>query len=113
MNTRINEIPARDILLHYQKLGRFRKLHPAVGAGMQTDISQNPYVVSRSYHSGDYKDAVVIGLDMNTGLKEIQIDTLFYEGDELFEYYSGQYIMVKEGKVSIDSPYSLVMLGCK
>ena len=39
----------QKILLHWQKLGQFRRNHPAVGAGFHSEISNQPYTFSRSY----------------------------------------------------------------
>ena len=52
----------QDLLLHWQKLGRFRSNHPSVGAGAHKMISEMPYVFQRNYTKGSYSDAVIVGL---------------------------------------------------
>ena len=44
-------------LVHYQKLGRFKAHHPAVGAGRHVKISQNPYTFTL-LQAGKYTDEV-------------------------------------------------------
>lgn len=48
------------VLEHWQKLGTFRKNHPAVGAGIHTQISSTPYVFSRTYTKENYTDLSLI-----------------------------------------------------
>lgn len=100
----------RDNLNHWQILGRFRKKHPAVGAGVHRQISSSPYVFSRGFVKGDYLDRIIIGLDLPKGKKEIKVSSVFKEGTILRDYYSGQETTVINGKAQIDSPYNIVLL---
>ena len=106
-----NGVPIAEVLLHYQKLGQFRRNHPAVGAGIHQMISKSPYTFSREYKADGYIDRVVAGLDMNPGKKQIDMVGLFAEGSILRDYYSGKQGTVKDGRVIIDSPYEIVLLG--
>lgn len=103
----------RDILMHWQKLGRFRARHPAIGAGTHQMITQSPYVFYRSYQKGDYKDLVVIGLDLNTGKKIIDVSKIFEDEDEILDAYSGVTSKVEGGKIVIDSNFTIVLLEKK
>lgn len=102
-----------DILIHYQKLGQFRRDHPSVGAGRHQVISQKPYLFSRSYLAGEYQDQVVVGLDLKAGEKSIPVQGIFEDGTELYDYYSGDYVSVIKGVVTLYSEYNLVLLGRK
>jgi alpha-amylase len=104
-------IPIAEVRLHYQKLGSFRRSHPAVGAGLHKMISENPYVFSRVYETPGYKDQVVAGLELKPGKKSIPLGGLFQDGSELRDYYSGLNVKVKDGKAVLDSPYEIVLLG--
>jgi alpha-amylase len=104
-------IPIAEVLLHYQKLGQFRKAHPAVGAGTHQMISEKPYVFSRVLERGGFRDQVVAGLDLDAGKKEIDLGGVFEEGTVLRDYYSGGQATVKEGRVTIDSYHNMVLLG--
>ncbi|WP_372746214.1 alpha-amylase family glycosyl hydrolase, partial [Lutibacter sp.] len=79
----------KEILLHWQKLGKFRSNHPAVGAGVHKMLSENPYVFERTFIKDSYSDAVVIGLDLALGEKELTVGTIFKDGDVLTDAYSG------------------------
>ena len=101
----------QDVLSHWQKLGRFRRSHPAVGAGVHTMLSATPYTFKREYRSGTYTDAVVVGLDMAAGRKEISVQGVFPDGTKLTDYYSGKKITVAGGKAVVESGFGIVLLG--
>ena len=105
-----NNPKAQAILAHWQKLGQFRKKHPAIGAGVHRQISAAPYVFSRGYSKESYLDRVVIGLDLPLGKKELKVSSVFKEGSTLYDAYSGQQTTVINGKASIDSPFDIVLL---
>ncbi|MFM2230299.1 MAG: Periplasmic alpha-amylase [Bacteroidota bacterium] len=98
------------VLEHWQKLGNFRKNHPAVGAGVHQKISDTPYVFSRTFQQGNYTDQVVIGLDLPTGSKTVNVGTIFKDGTQVRDAYSGMLSTVKDGKVSLSTAYMIVLL---
>lgn len=100
----------QKVLLHWQKLGQFRRNHPAVGAGVNTEVSSKPYVCSRAFTRGKYSDTVVIGLDLVTGKKEIPVGSTFKEGAKVKDAYSGKLVTVLNGKVNVDSEFDIVLL---
>jgi len=110
-NTLRNGAHVADVLLHYQKLGRFRRAHPSVGAGRHRMISETPYIFSRVFESGGFSDRVVVGMEMESGKKQIDLNGLFEEETILTDYYSGVKGTVKDGKITVDSPYDMVLLG--
>ncbi len=110
-NTERGGYRTQDVLAHWQKLGRFRKAHPAVGAGVHTMLSYKPYLFKRVFQSGNFQDAVVAGLDLPKGRKEIEVQDVFPEGALLQDYYSGQQVKVSAGKVVLDSEFTIVLLG--
>lgn len=106
-----NGVPIAEVLLHYQKLGQFRRDHPSVGAGKHQMISPSPYTFSRIYERDGISDRVVAGLQLEPGKKKIELNGLFEDGTILRDYYSGVKTSVKDGNVTVDSPYQLVLLG--
>ena len=72
-------------------------------------ISKKPYVFQRTYSEGDYADAVVVGLDLFIGKKEIDIASIFENGTRIKDAYSGEETVVKNGKVIIDTEYKIVL----
>lgn len=98
------------ILEHWQKLGQFRAKHPAVGVGIHQMMTEQPYYFYRSFTKGDYKDLVVIGLDVHKGGKLIDVSKVFQDGDQLRDAYSGEQPVVKNGKITVDSPFDIVLL---
>ncbi|HQV36883.1 MAG TPA: alpha-amylase family glycosyl hydrolase [Flavobacterium sp.] len=104
----------KNILTHFQKIGQFRKNHPSVGAGVHKEISIAPfYTFSRTFTKGDYTDQVVIGLELPFGKKEINVSSVFEEGAEVHDAFSGISSVVKDGKVMIDSQMGIVLLERK
>ena len=100
----------KEVLTHWQKLGKFRANHPAVGAGVHHMITEQPYYFYRSYQKGDFKDRVVIGLDLEKGEKTIDVSKVFEDGDMLHDAYSNESAEVKNGKITIKSPFEVVLL---
>lgn len=104
----------KNVLTHFQKIGQFRKNHPAVGAGIHKEISKAPfYTFSRTFTKGDFTDKVVIGLELPFGKKEINVSSIFEDGTEVHDAFSGISTTVKDGKVMIDSQMGIVLLERK
>ena len=99
-----------EIEKHWQKLGLFRKKHPAVGAGIHTQISSSPYVFSRSFTKNKFTDKVVIGLDFPIGNKLISIGTIFKNGTKVRDAYSGKTAVVVNGKIKFDTNFNIVLI---
>ncbi len=100
----------RKILTHWQKLGRFRRNHPAIGAGRHQRLAKSPYVFGRTYINGEYKDKVVVGLDLPKGQKYLWVKGFFGDGTQLFDTYSGTRVEVKNGQVMLNNPYDTALL---
>ncbi len=103
----------KSVMSHWQKLGKFRKNHPAVGAGIHSQISATPYVFSRTFEKGKFSDKVVVGLDLPIGKKEIPVGTIFKNGSKVVDAYSKTEATVTNGKITITTNYSLLLLEQK
>jgi len=103
----------KEILTHWQKLGIFRSNHPAIGAGVHKMISEQPYVFQRIYATTNYTDAVVIGLELNEGEKELNVSSIFKDGTVLNDAYSGIEVVVKEGVAKLNTQNNIVLLEIK
>lgn len=107
----LDSLPAKkDILEHWRKVGQFRSNHPAIGAGKHKRLGKKPYVFSRTYTDGDYKDKVVIGLDLPKGKKSLWVKGFFGDGTKLFDTYSQTEVMVANGKVILDNDFDIALL---
>lgn len=105
-----NDPETKEILSHWQKLGKFRAKHPSIGAGVHQMISEKPYLFKRSLSMDDFEDEVIIGLNLSDGKKTIDVSTVFKNGDQLHDAYSDKTYEVKNGAVTIDSEFDLVLL---
>jgi alpha-amylase len=108
-----NDPATQKIVAHWQKLGQFRKNHPAVGAGIHQQLTASPYVFSRTYNSENFSEQIVVGLDLAKGKKTIATETIFQNGVTVKDAYSGKEAVVANGKVTIDSEFDLVLLELK
>ncbi|MGB3605510.1 alpha-amylase family glycosyl hydrolase [Psychroserpens sp.] len=108
-----NDPNTKAVLEHWQKLGQFRANHPAVGAGTHQMITQTPYVFSRNYNYGNFKDVVVVAMDLDAGKKTLNVKDVFEDGVILHDAYSNQDVTVKNGNVTLESKFDLVLLELK
>jgi alpha-amylase len=100
-----------EVLQHWRKLGRFRRAHPAVGAGVHRTLQTKPYIFSRVLESGGRVDRVVVAMDQGDGVKTIPVFGVFQEGTDLVDGYSGVAGTVKNGVVSLTTRSGLVVLA--
>ncbi|WP_411032004.1 alpha-amylase family glycosyl hydrolase [Spongiimicrobium sp. 3-5] len=100
----------KNVLAHWQKLGKFRANHPAIGAGKHKRLAKKPYVFSRTYMKGDYKDKVVVGLNLPNGKKSLWVKGFFGDGTKLYDTYSQTAVEVKNGKVILENNYNIALL---
>lgn len=93
-------------LAHWQKLGKFRRDHPSIGAGVHEMIQTAPYTFKRTL-SGIVTDQVVVAM---TATGEVNVGGVFADGQEVKDYYSGATGTVIDGKVTFgqESPLRLV-----
>jgi alpha-amylase len=97
-----------EVLQHWRKLGRFRRAHAAVGAGVHRTLQMTPYIFSRSLET---VDRVVVAMDQGTGAKTIPVFGVFADGTELVDGYSGVSGTVRNGAVSLTTGWDLVLLA--
>ena len=100
----------QNIHKHWQKLGQFRANHPAIGAGKHKRLAKSPYVFSRTYVNGDYRDKVVVGLDLPKGKKSLWVKGFFGDGTVLYDTYSETEVTVANGKVVLDNAFDIALL---
>jgi alpha-amylase len=103
----------KQVLNHWQTLGKFRERHPSIGAGTHQMISEKPYVFYRRFSKEDYTDSVVVGLDLGKGKKILNVSKVFKDGMVLHDAYSNQDVLVNNGEVILDSEYDIVLLEKK
>jgi alpha-amylase len=99
------------ILEHWRKLGRFRRAHPAVGAGEHRRHQVEPYIFSRTLETEHLSDRVLVALDQGSGSKTIPVFDVFPEGTQLVDAYSGKTGTVADGKISLVTESGLVLLS--
>ncbi|HET8858735.1 alpha-amylase family glycosyl hydrolase [Marivirga sp.] len=98
----------KEIHNHWEKLGQFRKNHPSIGAGTHKKLSDAPYSFSRSFSQNDFEDQVLVVMDKNT--KEIAVNDVFAEDQEVRNFYTGETSTVKNGKLTFEKDSRLLLL---
>jgi alpha-amylase len=98
---------AASTLEHWRKLGRFRRNHPAVGAGVHRTLQASPLIFSRTLST----DTVLVALDQPEGQKVISVSGLFSDGSRLLDEYSGASGTVAGGTLRLTTPFPLALLS--
>ena len=101
----------REILDHWRKLAQFRRAHPAVGAGVHRTLQQSPLVFSRTLERSGLSDRVLLALDEPLGPKSVAVSGTFPDGAVVQDAYSGARGAVRDGRVSLTTPYTLLLLS--
>lgn len=105
-----NNSKTQEVLLHWQKIGKFRANHPSVGAGIHQKIDSNYYTFSRILNKENYQDKVVVALDVPIGKKLINVSTIFANGTKVRDAYSGKKAKVINGQVKFKTKFTLVLV---
>ncbi len=105
-----DENEQQELLEHWQKLGQFRRHHPAVGAGNHITISQEPYAFIRTYVKGSKLDRIIVGLDLPKETITLKLNDYFNDGEMLYDRYSNKYYTVNYGGVEIKTDAGIVLL---
>lgn len=99
------------ILRHWRIVGRFRRAHPAVGAGEHHTLQAQPLIFSRILEADGRRDRVLVALDQPEGAKSIPVFDFFPDSTELVDEYSGLHATVSSGSVALNTPSTLVLLS--
>jgi alpha-amylase len=100
-----------EVLQHWRKLGRFRRAHPAVGAGVHRTLQSKPYIFSRTLETGGRVDRILVAMDQGEVAKTIPVFGVFPDGTEVVDAYSGVGGTVRNGAVSLTTGSGLVLLA--
>ena len=104
------ETPDEAVFAHFCILGTFRSRHPAVGAGVQTEIQTSPYIFARVYESGSVKDTIVAVIgDANKDVL-IPVSGFFEDDEKVRNAYDGTVTVVKNGSVTFTTGENGVIL---
>ncbi len=108
MNWDALDSEGKDLYEHWAKLGRFRRDHPAIGAGVHEKLMDAPYVFGRTWSDGGASDNVVVALEASG---DIDVSKVFADGTTLTDYYNTNSYVVQNGKVSLSTPAEVVLLA--
>lgn len=99
----------KEVLSHWQILGRFRRAHLSIGAGEHKKISDSPYVFSRIYDRAGITDKVVCVIGAENKIT-FDVSSVFDDGVKVRDAYTGNNTTVKDGKVTFKAHKNGVIL---
>ena len=99
-------------LLHYQKIGKFRREHVSVGAGVHTLVQNTPYAFKREYNEGGINDKTLVYTG-NDGdfTNAVNLFNLWADGTVLTDYFSGNTATVVNNSADFNSGFGLLLIG--
>ena len=99
------------ILQHWRTLGRFRRAHRAVGAGVHHGLQTRPYIFSRTLEADGRVDRLLVAMEQGAGRKTIPVFGVFPDGTVLVDAYSGVRGTVSQDRISLTTASELVLLS--
>jgi alpha-amylase len=96
------------LLKHWQKLGQFRKTHPAVGMGRHERIKESPYTFKRTYAGDDFVDEVIVVMEE---VSEIDLSGIAENNSVWMDEYSGKTGTVTNGRLFFTEPQPIRLLS--
>ncbi len=99
------------VLEHWRKLGRFRRAHPAVGAGVHRTLQAEPVHLQPKPRAADRTDRVLVAMEQGEGARTVPVFGVFPDGTEVVDEYSGVRGTVTAGAVPLASGSDLVLLA--
>lgn len=91
-----------DLLAHWQKIGKFRQNHPAIGAGSHYRLQESPYTFVREYAGTSVYDKVVVVMGAS-GSTTISVAGIFPESIEVRDAYTGNTATVNNGRLTFEA----------
>jgi alpha-amylase len=107
----LNRPATVQLLTHWRLLGRFRREHPAVGAGVHKTLQPAPLIFSRTLEGDGRSDRVLVALDQKAGTRMVPVFGLFPEGARVRDGYSGSVGTVTGDYVRLSGGGSTILLA--
>ncbi|WP_299223475.1 starch-binding protein [uncultured Aquimarina sp.] len=100
------------MLLHWRKLGTFRREHVSIGAGSHQKLSDAPYIFKREYNrNGETDKALVFQGQDNDFAGALNVFGMWPEGTVLKDYFSDTTATVSGGTVTFGTTFGIVLVG--
>ncbi|WP_298549077.1 starch-binding protein [uncultured Aquimarina sp.] len=100
------------MLLHWRKLGKFRREHISIGGGSHQKLSDAPYIFKREYNrNGETDKALVFQGQDNDFVGALNVFGMWPEGTVLKDYFSDTTATVSGGTVTFGTTFGIVLVG--
>lgn len=102
----------QSTLKHWQLLGRFRRDHPAVGAGQSFDLKHTGrgFISGRIYEKNSFQDNIIIGVGLPDGVIQIDVNQIFKDATTVRNAYTGKTLAIDNGKVNAQAVNGVILL---
>ncbi|GAA0734028.1 hypothetical protein GCM10009430_48770 [Aquimarina litoralis] len=100
------------LLLHWRKLGKFRREHISIGGGSHQKLSDAPYIFKREYDRNGVSDKALVfqGQD-NDFAGALNVFGMWPDGTLLKDYFSDTTATVTGGTVTFGTTFGIVLVG--
>ncbi|AXT50286.1 T9SS C-terminal target domain-containing protein [Aquimarina sp. BL5] len=100
------------MLLHWRKLGKFRREHISIGGGSHQKLSDAPYIFKREYNrNGETDKALVFQGQDNDFVGALNVFGMWPEGTVLKDYFSDTTATVSGGTITFGTTFGIVLVG--
>lgn len=101
-----------NLLSHWQKLGQFRRNHPAVGAGSHHSLEHDGpgTIFARWYDKNGFQDQIIAGAGLKGENITIDVTRVFKDVTQLRNAYTGTILDVVDGTVTVQIQRGIVLL---
>src|SRR5262249_51621744 len=97
------------LLLHWTKLGQFRRRHPALARGAHRKLSDLPYAFVR--HDASTDDVVLVVLEVAAGAR-LALPACFKKESQLYDAYADRWLTVTDGWIRFTEYSTLALIEC-
>jgi alpha-amylase len=102
----------QNVLAHWQKLGRFRRDHAAVGAGTVEEITYNGpgSLTARFYAQDSNRNDVIVGAGLPDGNFTLDVSKVFKDQTLLHNSYTNETVAIENGIVKVNVVNGVLLL---
>jgi alpha-amylase len=102
----------QNVLAHWQKLGRFRRDHAAVGAGTVEEMTYNGpgSLTARFYAQDSNRNDVIVGAGLPDGNFTLDVSKVFKDQTLLHNSYTNETVAIENGIVKVNVVNGVLLL---
>ncbi|WP_051336213.1 starch-binding protein [Aquimarina latercula] len=100
------------MLLHWRKLGKFRREHISIGGGSHQKLSDAPYIFKREYNRNGQNDKALVFQGQDNDFEGVlNVFGMWPDGTVLKDYFSDTTATVSGGTITFGTTFGIVLVG--